>query len=866
MRAHLEFQAERNRVSGMSAEEAQAAAEREFGNVGVIQQQVRERRDLLGLEGWGRDLRLAVRALGHQRGFAAVVIATLALGIGANSAVFTLVNAVLLRPLAVTDEGRVMVAWIEGAPDGETGGSVSYLDFADWRARSSSFSALGIFERTEVLVQRGNVPLRATAAVISPEVLAIAGHEPAKGRYFVAADELAGAATGASPAILTYRAWIDWFGGDPGAIGSILQVDEKPCEIVGVLPLGLFSVENDPVELLLTPAYNGDPARPGSANASRSYRPYDGVLARLRPGVSQQVAADELEALNTAIKKAHPELNQAHRTRVMPLRAYLVGDYRQRLWLLLGVVALVLLAACVNVANLLLSRAAGRQREFAIRAALGAGPGLLARQRLAEILPLAAVGGGGGLLLAVWLTDLASAFLPAGVPHLSGLGPDWRVLAFTAFAALGTGMVCALIPVFFGRRGRPAEDLKADGRTSTGDDRSHRARGFLTVTQIGITFALLIGAGLLLRSLTRLEAVRPGFCSSHVLTGQIALSGARYQGRNFDPRPINAFLDQLAATLAALPGVSQVAFAQCVPLTNGENNTSFQVIEHPHPPGSTPAAQLRFVSDSYFDLLQIPVRAGRGFGRGDTAQSAPVAVVNEAFVRRELGGENPLGRHLALGWGGDQAKEIVGVVGDVRHRGLDDEARPEVYVPQSQFGNASITILLRTDREPEAMGDTLRQAVARLDPGVPVTKIATLENYRQRSLSGARFGAGVLAGFAILVLVLTVVGVYGTMSYEVACRQNEIGLRMALGADAGTVRRLVLSRGLRLAATGVATGLVLALAGAALVRGQLYGTSVVDPLVYIGTAGFVLAIASLATWWPAQRAVRVDPKVALRAE
>ncbi len=865
MRLHIELQTERNIAASMSPDEARYAALRQFGNVASVQEQAREQRGWLTLESLAREFRLAGRGLRRQPGFAAVVVLTLALGIGANTAIFTLINAVLFRPLAVRDEASLVVLQTEDPGKGESSAGLSYLDHKDWRAGTTAFSGTALLAATEVVVSLEGRALRAKAAVVSPEFFSVLGVRPALGRAFRSDEELTTGTEGGMPVMLTHAAWHGLFQADPAVVGRRVIVGELICEIVGVTPAGLFPVEPEPVDFWLTPAHLGDPARAGSANASRAYRPYYGAIARLKPGHSLEQARAELAALHDSILINHPELGRDQRVRVTSLRTLLVGEIRPKIWLLAGIVALVLLIACVNVANLLLSRATVRQHELAVRSALGASRRDLIRQALAETLLLAALGGAAGLLLAWWAVSLVSASLPAGMPQLNGLVPDGRVLAFTAATVLVTSLLCGLLPALVGGSVAPNDALKEGGRGSRGH-RHGAVRHVLVVGQIALTLALLVAAGLVMRSLTLLNQAKPGYQTENVLTAQLSLSGSRYVQGDFDPRVINHFLARLTQALEVLPGVTDVSYAQSVPLTGIENSTSFSVVEHPAAPGQKPTAQLRFVAHDYVAALGIPVLSGRSFTPDDGPTAPAVALVNEAFVREELAGRNPLGLHLKMGWGGFTPKEIVGVVADVRHRSPGDTARPEVYVPQAQFANGGITLILRTTVRPEALAEAVRQEVWRLDPGLPVTDIVPLADYRERTLSGRRFTAFLLGFFALTALGLTLVGLYGVMSHHAASRRQELGIRAALGARPADLYRLMLGQSLRLAGAGIGLGLVLAFAIATALRSQLYEVSYADPLTYAGLSGLLLAVSLLATLHPARRAARVDPVVVLRAE
>ena len=556
----------------------------------------------------------------------------------------------------------------------------------------------------------------------------------------------------------------------------------------------------------------------------------------------------------------------AHRAvSVEPLRDLFVREARGTLWLLLGMVGVVLLIACGNVANLLLARAAARQREIAIRAALGAQPRDIMRQFLTESLLLALAGGTLGLLLSLWLVEALTAWLPAEVPQLSGLTPDWRVLLFTLGAALLTGLLCGLAPAFTARRGNLIETINDGGRSATGNALRGRLRNALVVGEVALALTLLVAAGLLLNSLLRLNRVQPGFAVENTLTLQFSLSGARYRGALERPDKLNSFLSALTERIKALPGVAAVAQAQCVPLTGQENNTGFQIVGSTT--GEKPAAQLRFISPGYFDALQIPLRAGRVFTERDTPQAPTVMLVNEAFVREHLRGVNPVGQKLKLGWGGEAPKEIVGVVGDVRHRSLSDMARAEMYVPQAQFANAGITLIVRTEQvKPESLVNAVKEQVRALDPTLPLTAIKTLAGYREEALALPRFNTFLLGVFAALALMLTLIGLYSVLSYSVTQRIPEIGLRMALGAQPGDVLRMVVGQGMKLVGLGLLLGWASALVVTRFLQSWLYAVDARDPLTFASVALLLTSVAALACYLPARRATQVDPLIALRCD
>ncbi len=815
-----------------------------------------------------RDVFNAVRGLSRQPAFALLVGGTLALGIGANTAIFSLINAALFRPLAIADEDTILFLSEARSDRPQEGGGVSYPDFADWRSRAKSFSSMAIVSADEATLVVDGRPARVPGAVVSADLFVTLGVAPVLGRAFEASEDFATGSEGLHPVMLTHSAWKNRFREDPSVIGRTLTVDGARVQIVGVTPPGLFPLEKEPIEFWSTVAVNGDPNQKGSANASRGYRAYAGALARLAPNVTLEEARAELDAINRAIREAHPDDSRKIIATAMPLREVLVGDAGRMLWLLQGVVLVVLLIACVNVANLLLARSASRQRDVAIRSALGASAWDIARQTLAESLVLASGGGVAGLLLSVWMVRGIAAFLPEDVPRLTGLLPDARVLLFTAGVALATALLCGVLPAFAAGRGGVTALVREGGARGGTGALGGRVRAGLVVSEVALAMTLLVAAGLLVSSLIRLNRVQPGYETGGTLTAELILSGLPNPTGEFSPVPFNRFLDALTERVRALPGVSQVSHAQSVPLTGVENNTSFNIVERPVEPGDQKVAQLRFVGVDYFDLLRIPVKAGRPFRATDDPRSAPVAMVNQAFVASHFGGENPLGRHVKMGWGGDEPKEIVGVVGDVRHRSLSDTARPEMYVPQAQFPNAGVTLLVRTRGTvaPESLIAPITAEIHALEPGMPLGKVKSLEAWRAAALAGPRFNAALLGALSLLALLLAVVGLYGVMSYSVAQRAPEMGIRMAIGARARDVLRLILGESLRLVAAGAALGLMASFALTRLMASLLFEVSPADPWTLASIVTLLAAVATLACWLPARRATRVDPMTTLRCE
>ncbi len=813
-----------------------------------------------------QDLRFGARMLIKNPSFTLIAILTLALGIGANAAIFTVINAVVFNPLPYPNESRLVVIREHRTDNSNDSKGVSFPNFTDWQNRSASFDSMAIVSTDTSTVRGESESLRVEGAVVSADFFKTLGIQPMAGRLFTAADELPGSSEGLIPVVLTHSGWKKHFSGDERVVGKTLIVEEQPVQVIGITPSGIFPLETEPVDFFVPTLVNGNLADPNSINGSRNFRAYPGVVARLKPGVSLRQAEVELASIQNVLSQQFPKAMANRVVRVELLRDLFVRDVRGTLWLLLGIVGTVLLIACVNVANVLLARAAGRQREIAIRSALGANRWDIVRQFLIESLQLALAGGALGVLFSMWLVEGLVALLPADVPRLTGLQPDWRVLLFTFGATLLTGLLCGLLPSIAATKSNLADAIKEGGRNHFGQGLSGRLRNALVIGEVALALPLLVAAGLLVNSLVRLTEVRPGFDTGNTLTMRLSLSSSRYNGEMNNPQTMNSFLSAMTESVRSLPGVVAVAYAQCVPLTGEENNTGFEVVSSNGASAEKPSAQLRFISAGYFNALNIPFVGGRDFSERDTPQSPPVMLVNEAFAREHFPGENPLGKKLKLGWGGDASKEIVGIVGNVRHRSLSDAARPEMYVPQTQWANAGVTLIVRSQGDPSGLINPIKQRIRALDPEVPITAVKTLDVWRGETLAFPRFTAFLLGVFALLALSLTIVGLYGVTSYSVTQRTAEIGIRMALGANTSDVLRLVIAQGLKLALAGVAIGLVAAFGLARLMKTFLFGVSATDPLTFVGIAVLLLGVALTACWIPARRATKVDPMIALRCD
>jgi putative ABC transport system permease protein len=807
------------------------------------------------------DLRYGARTLLKKPGFTVVAVLTLALGIGANTAIFSVINAVLLRPLPFREPGRIVsVANVDLKEGGDPFVS-SWPDFNDWRAQNQSFEKLAAFNPRDLNLAGAGEPLRLRGAMVTSELFPLLGASPQLGRGFTAEEDR----PGAHAVILGQDFWRRHFNADPRAVGRTLDINGLSYEVVGVMPAGFeFPYSAEPVELWVNAGIDGEGRAPlmaqrGNHNLS--------VVGRLKPGVPLAQAQSEMARIAEDLAKQYPDTNTGFGARVTPYLESLVGDLRFALLLLLGAVGCVLLIACANVANLLLARGAARQREVAVRAALGASRWRVVRQLLTESVLLAACGGAAGLLLARWGTDSLMAFVPQSLPRAARPEVDAGVFGFTLLVSLLTGVLFGLMPAWQAAKVDLTEALKEGGRSGDGA-RGKRLRGALIVAQVAVALVLLVCAGLLVNSFWRLQRVEPGFDPHNVLTFSVSLQGARYD----QPQARENFYQQLLARVSALPGVTSASASTVIPLSGSNSDAGFAVEGVPTDPAQPypNITYLRVVRPDYFRTMNIPLREGRDFDEHDTLRSAPVVIVNETLARKYFPNQNPLGRHINPAFGVDERgilwREIVGVVGDVRHASLREESGPEAYVVQAQAPWRTTNVVARTSGDPRALIPAVRREVGALDPTLPVYAAKPLEDYLATSLARPRFGAVLLAVFAVVALALTLLGLYGVMSYTVAQRTREIGVRIALGARPRDVMRLVIRQGAILTLLGIVIGAAAAFAATRLIKSFLFEVSADDGLTFAVIAGLLAAVALLACYVPARRATKVDPMVALRYE
>ena len=798
-----------------------------------------------------QDARFGVRVLWKRPGFTAVALAVLALGVGANTAIFSVVNAVLLRPLPYPGSERIVAFDGVNPARGVKQSNMSAPDFADWKAQAHSFEALSIYTEGGSNLTGGGEPERVTAGWVGTDFFRAMGVGAALGRALLPEDENPGAA---NVVVISHGLWQRHFGADPAAVGRKVELGGRSREVVGVMPPGFDFPRRAEV---------WGPLQLEAAKEPRDNRSYS-VLGRLREGASLAQAQAELDTITARLSESYPVTNAGWGVALAPLKDALVGETRAALFLLLAAVALVLLIACANVANLLLARAAGRRREVALRLALGAGRWRVARQMLTESLMLALAGGALGAGLSVWLTDLLVALAPANTPRLAEASLDARVLLFATAATLLTGLAFGLVPALQASKADLGESLKEGGRGSSGG--RSRVRSALVVAEVALSLLLLAGAGLLVKSFARLQAVSPGFDSGGVLTARVSLPGARYK----EPAQKAEFFKALTERLAALPGVEAAGATISLPL-GGSNLSVWRGLipeGRPATPEASEAAAYAVVTPGYFRTMRVPLRSGRVFDERDDANAPKVLVINETLARKVFPGQDAVGRHIHIWRDEEFPRRVVGVVGDTKHASLDEDDAPQMYVPHAQdagWGGLSVAVRTRGG-DPSALTPALREEVRALDRQLPVYDVKTAGKVLADSTAYRRVTMFLMAGFAAAALLLAGVGLYGVLSYAVAQRTHEIGIRMALGAQGRDVLRLVVRQGMLLTLAGLGLGLGAALLLTRLMEGLLYGVSAADPAVYALVSLLLGAVALLACLVPARRATKVDPMVALRYE
>ncbi len=858
--AHLAMETERNRARGMGERDAREAALRAFGSVAEVKEDVRASWGARLLDELRSDVRVGARSLLRDRGFSLVVILTLALGVGANTAIFSVVNGVLLKPLPYGGGERLVRVSQQVPRAGITERGFSPLELRDLREGARTLAGVAEYHTMWFNLFGHGEPRRVQTGVVSSSFFDVFGVAPIAGRGFVASDEQPGA-----PAVLllSHAFWQRAFGGDPGVIGQSFEMNDRPHVVVGVLPpIPLYPDENDVYMPTSACPFRSSPA----AESNRGMRMSE-VFARLADGVTLDEAHAELAGLTARMISAHPaDYGDSGSLRLLatPVREELVRDWRVRLYLLLAVAAGVLLIVCANVANLTLARGLRRQHEMSVRAALGAGRRRLVRQLLTEGMILSLVGGLVGLGLAVLGHGFLVETMARFSPRASEIRIDGVVLAFTLLLSIATGLVFAAIPALPARRD-VAASIREDHTRSGGGRTRGRLRSALVVVQVGFSFMLLIGAGLALRSLVKLEGVDPGFQTENVLTMRVDLDWARVRGQANAPLRAQAY-ERLLERVRGLSGVRTASVATTFPLSTIDPFSGpYQLEGRPPEDAETlPRADVRIASPGYFATIGVPLIAGRDFAETDGADAAGVVLVNAALARRQFPGEDPLGKRVSTD-GGESWKTIVGVVGDARQYGLDREAGEEMYLPLRQMPPLAASLLVRSTVSPMGLAREIREAIRAVDPRQPIAQVRTLEEVRSATLSTPRATTAVIALFAILALVVTAAGVGGVLALTVSQRSREIALRMALGARRGDVLAMVVRQGLSMVVIGLVIGTAGAFVLGRLMASFLYEVRPHDPLTFAGVAVVLVGVAALACVLPARRAASIDPMEALRA-
>jgi putative ABC transport system permease protein len=857
LESHLRMDVEEGMRSGLTEEEARRRAVQRLGGVEPTREAWRDRRGLPWIQELRQDLRYSFRTLRRAPGFTAVTVLTLALGIGGATAIFTIVHGVLIAPLPFRDSDRLVAVWEENADRPGHSNVVGPANFIRWRERQSVFSDMTAVYDWRVSLTGRERPVELVAQYVTSNFFTTLGVRPILGRGFLP-DE--GPDGKDNFVVLAHGTWQRLFGADPSIVGRTVVLSGTPVVVVGVAPreFGFFlktgSLVGKPPDIWLPFSFSEKAREPRGRHLT--------AFARLREGVSVDQARSQMRGIAASLTAELPRFDTGWTVKLVPIREEISGEMAPALRVLSGAVAFVLLIVCVNVANLLLARGMSRRQEMAIRTALGAGRSRVARQLLAESLLLSLLGGAAGF----WLARAGVAFLVAISPVdptiLSRVRLSAPVVAFALLVSVVTAVVCGLTPAFEGTRGALADSLKDGHRSAGGGTRARRLRQALVVVEVALAAVLLVGAGLMLRSLARVTSVNPGFDAKGILTARVTLHGKQYDE---DERALAFFRDAVAQA-RAIPGVREAGFVSFLPLAGTGAATDFTIVGEPQPaPGEEPVTDVRVCDDGYFRLMRIPLLRGRLFEDRELRVRSNVVVVSESFARKYFPGRDAIGKSVVIQMSDKPVPtEIVGVVGDVHHESLTTQTRPMAYWPHPQLVYGFMTLVISTDGDPGLLAADLERAVHRVDKNQPVSEIRPMEGWISDSLARSRFSSMLLAVFAALALVLAAVGIYGVMSYVVGQRRPEIGIRLALGASEDSVRRMVVGSGARLVAAGVLIGVPFALALSRTLASLLFETSAADPATIAGVVGALGGVAVAASWVPAWRASRVAPVEALR--
>ncbi|CAN5390979.1 ABC transporter permease [soil metagenome] len=800
-----------------------------------------------------QDVRYGLRMLWKRRGFTLAAVLCLALGIGATTTVYSTVDGMLFRPLPFADADRVMALEDDNAKQGLEGVDVAFANFLDWREQATSFDGIAIYkDRDFALTGDGGEPERIEGHVVSANLFDLIGARPVIGRGFMRGED---APEAERVALLSHALWQRRFAGKAEAVGQTIRLNGYDHTIVGVMPAGFKFPEWAELWTPATFKRGEDGAGRGNHNLS--------CLARLKPGVTIEEANAEMSAIAGRLAAAYPESNANWTTSVKPFREARTKEFSAVLYTMLGAVGFVLLIACANVANLLLARGAERTKEMAIRTALGASRWRVVRQLLVESVLIALMGGALGVLFALWGLDLVTAAIPIEIPYWMKYSIDARVLLFTLAVSLVTGILFGLAPALQASKTDVNETLKEGGRAVSGGLRRNKARSLLVVTEIALSLVLLVGAALMMRSFVNATKADPGFNAQNVLTMRLSLPVTRYA----EEEQKFVFYRDLLARIESLPGVRSAAAATIIPLADSTSGASFIPEGAQPPPGEEPLAQFRAVTPDYFQTMELPLTRGRALTEQDTETSAPpLAVINERLAKRIYLNADPVGKRFKFKCD-DEWVQVVGVVPDTKTRRMDAPPEMQIYVPYARrAAYRAMTIVVRTEGDPARIAPAVRTQVREIDAELPIYDVRTLEEVVARSLWQSRLFGGTFLVFAVVALVLASVGVYGVIAFSVSTRTHEFGIRMALGAQAGDVLRLVVKQGLILVAIGVAFGLIGAFLLTRVLAGLLYGVTATDPLTFLSIPLLLICVALVASFIPARRATKVDPMIALRYE
>lgn len=863
MKLHVELQTEENIRRGMSPGEAREHAVRSFGNEAKLRDAAYDVRGGGLFETLAQDIRFGTRVLLKHKAFTFIAVLTLALGIGANTAIYSVVNELLLRPLPYRDAERLVMLW-EVTPEGRHQNTTSRANFRSWRDQATSFQHVAAFTDQRVNLTDAGEPEELTVQLATIDLFKVLGVEPLLGRTFLAED----GEQGKPPVtVLSYGLWQRRFGGQQDIVGRQITLNGKPATVVGVMPATFqFHVKQRagtgrPPEL-----WSPLSMPPPSANIAGERGRFLATVGRLKDGVTNDFAGAELRTIAARLSDEVPQFNKNYSAEVLPLREQFFGNVRRPLWLMLGAVGFVLLIACANVANLLLSLATSREKEIALRAALGARRIRIVRQLLTESLLLALLGSALGLGLA-WLGIQAlNALSPRDLVSFQSVGLNVSVLVWTLALSMLTGVIFGMAPALHISRLNLNDSLKDGGKAESAQaGGSRRLRSGLVVAEVALAVVLLASAGLLIKSFLHLQQVDRGFNSNNVLTAVVRLPGSRYQE---DPQVV-AFFNRAMDRVRSLPSVQSVGIVNYLPFYGGLGSaTGFTIQGRPLPlPGQEPSTDVRVADSGYFQAFGIPILHGRNFSDVENREARHVVLINEAMARKHFGSENPIGQRIDVAmFEGPNPTEVIGVVGNVRYESLVEEVEPTVYFPHPELAYSFMTFVIQTSGDPSAIAPALQREIRALDPNQPVSDVRTMNQVMAESVSRAKFNTMLLTLFAGLAMVLSAVGIFGVMNYSVALRTREIGLRLAIGAQPRQVLVLVLKQGLLLTVIGVGLGLGASMALTRLMSGLLFGVAPIDPTTFVAISLLLLLVSLFACYLPARRAMRIDPLTALRYE